>query len=454
MTRLHTLFLFALLPMSACGDKEDAASGTDDTGADTDDTDADDTAGSDDTGEPFEGTPEVLMPTTGLSADHLAIVVNTDDPLSADIADAYADARGIDDTRILSFSLGTESTLDQTTFEEVKAELDASLGDEVQALLLTFTTPYRVECMGTSAAFGLGFSEDYCNTTGGACGPTAPVTYFESDSVAPFTDHGIRPTMMLSADTLEEAEEIIARGLAADDTDPAGTGWMIRTTDSARSVRYSQFEATIKRFEDEDLLLEYVDNADGSGSNTLIEEEGILFYLTGLTSVSDIESNTFQPGALADHLTSYGGILSDSNSQMPITEWLAGGATASFGTAHEPCNYTQKFPDSRQLIPWYFRGSTAIEAYWKSVHWPGEGNFVGEPLARPFSQSSTWEDGVLTIETTHPGLNETWVVEVADSEDGPWEAVGSPLQTEWTFGRHTIVVEDVRSPWVRLARDG
>ncbi len=32
----------------------------------------------------------------------------------------------------------------------------------------------------------------------------------------------------------------------------------------------------------------------------------------------------------------------------------------------------------------YATGATAIEAYWKSVAWPGEGVFVGEPLARPF----------------------------------------------------------------------
>jgi hypothetical protein len=33
----------------------------------------------------------------------------------------------------------------------------------------------------------------------------------------------------------------------------------------------------------------------------------------------------------------------------------------------------------------YASGASAIEAYWKSVAWPGEGVFVGEPLARPFA---------------------------------------------------------------------
>jgi hypothetical protein len=27
-----------------------------------------------------------------------------------------------------------------------------------------------------------------------------------------------------------------------------------------------------------------------------------------------------------------------------------------------------------------------IEAYWKSVAWPGQGIFIGEPLARPFGK--------------------------------------------------------------------
>jgi hypothetical protein len=33
----------------------------------------------------------------------------------------------------------------------------------------------------------------------------------------------------------------------------------------------------------------------------------------------------------------------------------------------------------------YLRGSTLIEAYWKSVAQTGQGLFVGEPLAKPFA---------------------------------------------------------------------
>jgi hypothetical protein len=43
-----------------------------------------------------------------------------------------------------------------------------------------------------------------------------------------------------------------------------------------------------------------------------------------------------------------------------------------------------KFPFPALLITRYMRGETLIEAYWKSVAWPGQGLFIGEPLAAPF----------------------------------------------------------------------
>src|SRR5665648_56443 len=51
----------------------------------------------------------------------------------------------------------------------------------------------------------------------------------------------------------------------------------------------------------------------------------------------------------------------------------------------EPCNHPQKFPFPGIAMHHYALGASAIEAYWKSVAWPGEGVFVGEPLAQPFA---------------------------------------------------------------------
>jgi hypothetical protein len=62
------------------------------------------------------------------------------------------------------------------------------------------------------------------------------------------------------------------------------------------------------------------------------------------------------------------------------------GVTATHGSVSEPCNHLQKFPQPQWLLGHYLQGSTAIEAYWKSVLWPQQSLFVGEPLAAPFAR--------------------------------------------------------------------
>ncbi len=110
----------------------------------------------------------------------------------------------------------------------------------------------------------------------------------------------------------------------------------------------------------------------------------VMFYFTGLEHVLKIHSNTFLPGAVADHLTSAGGVLTGSG-QMNSLEWIKAGATGTYGAVIEPCNFFMKFPNPEVLMNNYLHGSSLIEAYWKSVQMPGQGIFVGEPLAKPFA---------------------------------------------------------------------
>jgi uncharacterized protein (TIGR03790 family) len=71
---------------------------------------------------------------------------------------------------------------------------------------------------------------------------------------------------------------------------------------------------------------------------------------------------------------------------MSALAWISAGATASYGTVSEPCNHLQKFPHPQVLLLQYVQGASAIEAYWKSVAWPQQGVFIGEPLAAPFAR--------------------------------------------------------------------
>ena len=70
--------------------------------------------------------------------------------------------------------------------------------------------PYRVGCMSMSAAFAFGYDADFCAS---GCQKTKHSAYYHSSSTAPFTDFNFRPTMMLAATTVENAESFIMRGI-------------------------------------------------------------------------------------------------------------------------------------------------------------------------------------------------------------------------------------------------
>src|SRR5271154_620227 len=117
--------------------------------------------------------------------------------------------------------------------------------------------------------------------------------------------------------------------------------------------------------------------------------------------VPAINTNQYVPGALADHLTSFGGDLLAA-SQLSILDWIGAGATAtaSYGTVTEPTANPSKFPQPLVLVSQYFYENAALEAYNKSVLVPYQGVFVGEPLARPFGTEAYFARGVLSIKTS------------------------------------------------------
>ena len=321
------------------------------------------------------GRPQLILPHTGLSANELALVINDDDPLSRRIGDYYREQRRIPARNVIRvrFAPG-RSALTADEFATIKAQIDRATPAEVQAYAVAWTQPYRVGCMSLTSALAFGFDPAFCSS---ACGPTRPSPYFDSGSRYPALEHAMRPAMMLAGTDFEQVRRLIDRGLAADHGFPAGKVWLMSTSDKARNVRASHFERTAT-------ALAGVFPIEVREGNAIAGHDDLLGYFTGLAQVPDLATLKFLPGALADHLTSFGGQLIDS-SQMSSLRWLEAGATASYGTVVEPCNHPQKFPLPAIALFHYASGASVVEAYWKSVAWPGEGVFIGEPLARPFA---------------------------------------------------------------------
>src|SRR5205823_8773402 len=87
----------------------------------------------------------------------------------------------------------------------------------------------------------------------------------------------------------------------------------------------------------------------------------------------------------ADNLTSYGGLIFVNSGHLSILSLLAAGASGSYGTVTEPCNYLEKFPSPQNYF-YQSRGFSLAECYYQSVTNPYQGLLVGEPLAAPFAQ--------------------------------------------------------------------
>jgi hypothetical protein len=225
-------------------------------------------------------------------------------------------------------------------------------------------------------------------------------------------------------DSVDAVKSVIDRGFASDGTNPSGTSYMIRTPDSIRSVRWPDFQAVSTSW---NVSGTNVDARFYDYSNTSMDyitnKSDVMFYFTGDQYVEGLSTNVFRPGSVGDHMTSHGGNF-EFTSQMHVTDWLNAGAVASYGNTTEPCNYTEKFPVASKMMHYYYRGATVIEAYWKSVKWPGEGLFVGDPLAKPFAVNrSTLLNGTLTLWTTQLKPGRTYRVEASDSPSSGYSTV-------------------------------
>ncbi|HVP32971.1 MAG TPA: TIGR03790 family protein [Steroidobacteraceae bacterium] len=311
--------------------------------------------------------------TEGLEAATLGVVFNRSDPVSVRVAAYYAGRRGIPQRNLVALELPDQPRLSRDDLARLRATVVRALPPTVESLLLIWNRPYAVECMSVTTAFAAGYRQDFCAV---GCSRTRLNPLLDSGGWSPGHRAGWLPAMLLPTSDETVARRLIDRGIAADGTRPTGTVYLVRTDDTARNVRSVEYPVA-ESIAGERIGIRVIE--------TPIHESlhDILAYFTGAVRVEELPKLGFRAGAVADHLTSTGGVL-EAHEQMSILDWLAQGATGSYGTVSEPCNILGKFPSPAIFLDHYLRGETLLEAYWKSVAMPGQGLFVGEPLARPY----------------------------------------------------------------------
>ena len=319
------------------------------------------------------------------------VIVNDNSPESQELGQYYQDLRGLPERHLVHVRTATNysATLATFTNEVVQPVLDylatAGLSNQIDRLVLTRGLPYRITqgtYNGSSAVLFYGFKAD-----GPPCSLTnaARSDYYASETAftragAPSSNRYYLGTVLTGL-TMDESRRALDRARASDLTAPTGRVALLHTTDYPRTIRWDQYDDALflGRFLPGGPAGEAI-NSDG-----LSAASNLVGYLTGTTLEPHLATLGFAPGALADHLTSFGGYLLDPASlQMSILHWLAAGAAGSYGTVVEPCNYPQKFPAAR-LHFWYERGFSLAESYALALHSPYMGVIVGDPLAAPYA---------------------------------------------------------------------
>ncbi len=326
---------------------------------------------------PWVGVPRL---TGRLQAADLGLVINTADPYSVAVGEHYIRRRGLTEAQVLRLRLPPGPSLSREDFERLREGIAARFDTSIQALALAWVAPYAVECNAITGALAMGFDAELCKQS---CGVSRTSTYFNSASLRPLADMGWRPSMLLAAPNVEQARALIDRGVLSDGAlaqlaRPTAHALLLTTDDAARGVRR--------------LIYPPAGSLPGTGVAVRIEAAAdlaaarrVFLVITGSATIHQPQAIDWLPGGLGDHLTSFGGALLGETGQSTALDWIAGGATASHGTVSEPCNHLQKFPHPQVLLLHYLQGATALEAYWKSVAWPQQALFVGEPLAAPFA---------------------------------------------------------------------
>jgi uncharacterized protein (TIGR03790 family) len=331
----------------------------------------------------------------GGSGLNVVVVVNQNSTNSVQLGNYYCERRGVPPQNLLRINwAGSNIWWSRSDFETyllnplVSMLSSRGLTNQVDYIVLSMDIPYQIRASdgmnSTTAALFYGFKG---NGAGDSCSlPTA------SSNGYAFSEGIFRQTppvavssnswlvTMLTSSNLTLAKAIIDHGVASDGTVPTQTVWLAKSSDYFRNVRYLEFDDTI---------FDARVNGDFSIVRTNIDPPigltNMLGYMNGHANFS-IVSNAFVPGAMADSLTSYGGIMFDpGNPQTDLLAFMNAGACGSYGTVVEPCGWLQKFPSPQDYF-YQYRGFSLAECYYMSLANPYQGLIVGEPLAAPFAR--------------------------------------------------------------------
>lgn len=265
---------------------------------------------------------------------------------------------------------------------------DRQLAAQIHYVVLSMDIPFQTQngtdINSTTAALFYGLK-----TTSGAAAVGVTNSYAASEQVFAQARPASAPgfsvlATMLTAHSLALAKQLVDQGVDSDGTLPTWPVRLEKTSDRLRNLRYRAFDNAVFDVALAPARTYQIQRADsdspGGGAPLLGLQTGLPYF--------SLAANTFVPGAMADSMTSFGGIIFGANDQTTLLAFIEAGAAGSYGTVTEPQAIFDKFPNPRNYF-YQARGFSLAECYYQSVRIPYQGLIVGEPLAAPFRRAAS-----------------------------------------------------------------
>lgn len=207
--------------------------------------------------------------------------------------------------------------------------------------------------------------------------------------------------------TVPEVLSYLRRAEAADGTRPRGTVYYMQNNDERSKPRHNCYPSMAAQLQQ--LGVRAVVQRGTIPRNA----KDVMGLMAGVATFDWSDSRSrILPGAICEHLTSTGGVLTAGAAQTPLTEFLRYGAAGASGTIKEPRAIQAKFPLPSVHVH-YARGCSLAESFYQSVSGPYQLLIVGEPLCQPWAKAPT-----VSVESLQPGQEVSGALSIAPSGGG------------------------------------
>ncbi len=190
-----------------------------------------------------------------------------------------------------------------------------------------------------------------------------------------------------------EALRALDASIAADGTNPSGTFYFLVNADVRAQTRKGRFDAAVAALRARGRKAQILTAGEDGQTGVLpVCKDDVLGGVLGISDFNWPECKSrILPGAIVEHLTSFGAVFGAAG-QTKCTAFIRAGAAGSSGTVYEPYALEAKFPVPAIHVH-YVDGCSLAESFYESVWGPYQLLVIGDGLARPFASFATVKVG-------------------------------------------------------------